>query len=624
MRRQTPAKNLLATLLIGLTIAATARGTPIEWAPVVYAQAQSATSDLEKHAKYLASEKLTGRGIDTRGIKLARDYIAAEFAMYGLKPGGEGGSYFQSFDVAAGVTVEQPSSLTFGKETPLALAEQWIPLGLSLSGKIEAEIVFVGYGITAKDYGYDDYAGVDVKGKIALVLRYEPPPKDAKSPFKKFPDYSTHSALRTKANNARDHGAAGMILVDLNNTGGGQAELVSTQSSLWRGGRSLVAAQVKREVIENRLAANAISLAALKEKIDGSEKPASMPLAGLTAALQVNLAELRERADNVVAILPGSDPSRPDENIVIGAHYDHLGLGHFGARDTRSSGTIHPGADDNASGTAVLLDVARRFAQLPVKPVRTVVFAAFSAEELGLHGSRHFGDRAKSIASTKAMVNLDMVGRLRNNRLTVFGTRSGQNLSRIVTGAAGQLGLNVTESDDVGRSDHLAFYNRKIPVLHFFTGTHEDYHRPSDTAEKLNFEGMAMISDLVMATVLQIAASGEPINFVSLPSRPPRELGTDGRGLNTYLGSIPEYGGSTAGVQLAGVMDGSPAALAGLRAGDVIIRLASIDILSIEDLTAALGGRKPGDEVEIVALRAGNPVIFRAILRARGVNLGRG
>jgi peptidase M28-like protein/PDZ domain-containing protein/PA domain-containing protein len=624
MTRKTPIKNLLATLLIALTLAATPTGTLIEWASSVHAQAQSATSDLEKHAKYLASEKLTGRGVDTPGIKLARDYIAAEVAKYGLMPGGDGGSYFQSFDVAVGVTVEQPSGLTLASETPLVLAEQWIPLGLSLSGKIAAEMVFVGYGVTAKDYGYDDYAAVDVKGKIALVLRYEPPPKEAKSPFKKFPDYSSHSALRTKANNARDHGAVGMILVDLNNTGGGPAELLSTSSSLWRGGRTLVAAQVKRAVIENRLAAHGIALTALKEKIDSSGKPASMPLTGLTAALQVNLAEVRERADNVVAILPGSDSSRRDQNIVIGAHYDHLGFGHFGARDTRSAGTIHPGADDNASGTAVLLDLARRLAQLPVKPARTIIFAAFSAEELGLHGSRHFVDRAKPIVSTKAMINLDMVGRLRNNRLTVFGTRSAQHLSRIVIGAAGQLGLNVRESDDVGRSDHLSFYNKKIPVLHFFTGNHEDYHRSSDTSEKLNYEGMAKISDLVMASALQIAESREPINFVSLPSRPPSELGTDGRSLNTYLGSIPEYGGNTNGVQLAGVTDGSPAALAGLRAGDVIIRLASMNIQSIEDLTAALGAQKPGDEVEIVALRAGNPVIFKAVLRARGSNLGRG
>jgi aminopeptidase YwaD len=381
---------------------------------------------------------------------------------------------------------------------------------------------------------------------------------------------------------------------------------------------------MKRDVMESRLASLGISLSALKKKIDSAEKPASMPLAGLSAALQVTLEEVRGRAENVVAVLPGADSSLSEENIVIGAHYDHLGLGHFGARDTSAVGSIHFGADDNASGTAVLLELARRLARLSVKPARSLVFVAFSAEELGLHGSRHFVDRAGSISSTKAMINLDMVGRLRGDRLTVFGTRSGHNFSRIVATAAGHLGLNVNESDDVGRSDHLSFYNKKIPVLHFFTGTHEDYHRASDTWNKLNYQGMAKVSDLVMASALQIADSREPINFVSLPSRPPREGRSDERSLSAYLGSIPEYGVNAEGVQLAGVMDGSPAAMAGLRPGDVIIRLASKNIQSIEDLTAALGAQKPGDEVEIIALRAGSPVTFRATLRARGSNVGRG
>jgi hypothetical protein len=623
MTHQSRIKNLLATVLIGVTLGATATAALTAWTIAPSAQTQSTGTDLEKHARYLASEQLTGRGVDTPGIKLAKEYIAAEFAKHGLKPGGDGGSYFQGFDVAVGVTVKEPSSFKFATEGPLALSEQWVPLGLSTSSKVESELVFAGYGITAKEYGYDDYAGLDVQGKIVVVLRYEPPPKDAHSPFKKYPEYSIHSALRTKANNAREHGAAGMILVDMNRPADKQ-ELLPTASSLWRGGRSLVAAQVKRDVLESRLAAVGISLNALKKKIDDSEKPASMPLPGLHVMLQVTLEEARARAENVVAVLPGGGSRAAEENIVIGAHYDHLGRGHFGTVDASAAGTIHPGADDNASGTAVLLDLARRLAQLSVKPARSVVFVAFSAEELGLHGSRHFVDRAPSIASTKAMINLDMVGRLRGERLTVFGTRSGHNLSTIVTTAARQLGLTVSESDDVGRSDHLSFYNKKIPVLHFFTGTHGDYHRASDTADRLNYEGMAKVSDLVLASALQIADAGEPVQFVSLASRSPRARRAEGRTSSAYLGSIPEYGVTAGGVQLAGVMDGSPAAVAGLRSGDVIIRLASQTIQGIEDLTAALGAQKPGDEVEIVALRAGSPITFKAILRARSADPARG
>ncbi|HEV8725916.1 MAG TPA: M20/M25/M40 family metallo-hydrolase [Candidatus Binatia bacterium] len=607
-------RTLLTGLTLGLTIAVALSG----WTLELVAQIPSATDDLRRHVKYLASEELTGRGVDTPGIRLARDYIAGEFAKYGLQPGGDGGSYLQSFDVAIGVTVKEPSSLALGSEAPSALNDDWIPLGLSTSDKTEAQVVFAGYGVSAKDYGYDDYADIDVKGKIVLVLRYEPPPKDDKSPFRKLPDSSTHAALRTKANNARDHGAVGMILVDLTHTGDDKSELLSTRNSLWRGGNSLVAAQVKRRVVEAWLHSQGVSLTALKERIDREGNPASMALPGATVRLQVSLQEVRQRTENVVAILPGADPSLNKENIVIGAHYDHLGFGHFGARERASEGQIHPGADDNASGIAVVLDSARRLRQLPAKPARTVIFVAFSGEELGLYGSRHFVGYAPFLSSTKAMINLDMVGRLRENRLTVFGARSGEKFSDIVSEAARELGLEISQSDSVGRSDHMSFYNRQIPVLHFFTGNHADYHRPTDTWEKLNIEGMGKVSDLVLLSTLQIANTREAAKFVSLPSRPLAESPGERQGFGTYLGSIPDYGANTDGVRLAGVTNGSPAARAGLREGDIIIQLADKKIQNIEDLTAVLRGQKPGDEVAIVVLRTGKPVSLKAILRARG------
>jgi peptidase M28-like protein/PDZ domain-containing protein/PA domain-containing protein len=605
------------TSLAGFTAALLIASALIAWALDPNLSVPSATDELLRHVKFLSSPELTGRGVDTSGIKLAQDYIGAEFAKSGLKPGGDQSTFFQSFDAAVGVNIMQPSSFNLGSDAPLQLTEQWIPLGLSTSDKVTGDLIFAGYGITAKNYGYDDYASIDVKGKIALVLRYEPPPKDDKSPFRKFPDASTYAALRTKANNARDHGAVGMILVDLNHTGDDGSELLSTNSSLWRGGNSLVAVQVKRRIIESWLDARGVSLQALKEKIDADGKPASTAIPHATASIQVNLQEKRERTANVVGILPGADPALKEQRIVIGAHYDHLGFGHFGALDRQAESQIHPGADDNASGTAVLLDLARRLSQLPTKPARTIVFIAFSGEELGLYGSRYFVEHADSLPSIKAMINLDMVGRLRENHLTVFGAGSGENLSQLVADAAHQVGLSFNESDDVGRSDHMSFYSKKIPVLHFFTGNHVDYHRATDTWEKLNIEGMAKVSDLVMLTALELANAREPIGFVSLPSRPTGDVGR-GRGVRSYLGTIPDYGATATGVRLAGVSGNSPAEHAGMREGDVIIRLGARKIQNIEDLTDALGEHQSGDEVEIELLRAGKPLTLKAVLSSRG------
>jgi aminopeptidase YwaD len=600
---------LLAILVAFFTLPA--------WTLEIPSLPAASTDSLRTHARFLASSELTGRVPGTPGIALARDYIAKEFARYGLAPGGDNGSYLQGFQVATGVSLKEPTQLKLAGDVPLVVEREWIPLGLSASGKAEGEVVFAGYGITVKDHGYDDYAGLDVKGKIVLVLRYEPPPKNDQSPFKKPPQYSVNAALRTKANNARDHGAIGLILVDLNHTGDEQKELMSMRSSLWRAGNSIVAAQLKRQAVENWLAPYGVSLAALKDKIDRSGTPASMALPGLRASLTVTLEEVRQRAENVLGILPGSDSNLKRESIVIGAHYDHLGFGHFGTPDSSTEGQIHHGADDNASGTAVLLELAQRLSRLEPKPPRTIVFAAFSAEELGLYGSKHYVNNPPlPLASTKAMLNLDMVGRLRDNRLTVFGTNSADNFRTIVFDAAGDLGLEIQESDGIGRSDHMSFYNKQIPVLHFFTGTHADYHRPSDTWDKLNFAGMATISDLVLLTTQRLAALREPLNFVSLPGRTANpERGQPG--FNTYLGSIPDYGGSNEGVKLAGVSPGSPAALAGLREGDVIVRFGGTKIQNIEDLTEQLRAKKPGDEVEIIVLRGDESVSLKAVLRAR-------
>jgi Zn-dependent M28 family amino/carboxypeptidase len=469
-------------------------------------------AELTRHVQTLASDDMTGRGVDTPGIDLARDYIAAQFKKYGLAPGGTEG-YFQRLEVTTGVEAVGRNEAQLGA-SELALGRDWNPLGLSASAAAEGEVVFAGYGITAENYAYDDYAGIDAKGKIVFVLRYEPPPKDDKSPFGRSPRSSRYATLSAKAANARAHGAAGLILIDLNSE---QDELMTLARGMGRGQSDIAAAQVRRQTAEVALGAAGVSLRDLKAAIDRDEKPRSKAVAGLKARLAVSLKKISRPTDNVVAVLPGSDPKLEDENIVIGAHYDHLGLGHYGSMDPRSEGQIHNGADDNASGVAVMLSLAQRFAA-GKPPPRTLVFIAFTGEELGLYGSRYYVDHPPfPLAATKAMINLDMVGRMKDNRLMVNTADTAKEFRGMINRAADGLAVDMKATG--GGSDHASFYDKGIPALHLYTGMHEDYHRPTDDWEKLNIAGMVKVSDVVFALATDLATSREPLAFVKPPSR---------------------------------------------------------------------------------------------------------
>jgi Peptidase family M28/PA domain len=472
-------------------------------------------TELARHARTLSADDMTGRGVDTPGIAKARDYIAAEFKKYGLATAGEN-SYFQRLEVTTGVETAGENSARLG-ELELVLGRDWTPLGFSASGGVAGEIIFAGYGITAADYAYDDYSGIDAQGKIVLALRYEPPPKDAASPFGKSGRPSRYAAFRTKAANAHAHGARALVLVDLSSDGVSD-ELIPLGHSTGRSEEGFIAIQLRRQVAEQALGDAGLPLTEIKRRIDAEERPHSGIVPGLRAALTVNLKKTVRPSDNVVGILPGSDPKLKSESIVIGAHYDHLGFGHYGTMDPAGEGQIHHGADDNASGTAVLLSLAERFARLRPGPSRTIVFVAFTGEELGLYGSKYFADHPPvPIASARAMINLDMVGRMKDNRLMVNSADSAAELRTMMERAA--QGVNIEMKATGGGSDHVSFHDKNIPAVHFYTGMHEDYHRPSDTWEKLNVPGMVKVSDIVFAFAKELAATREPLTFVKPPSR---------------------------------------------------------------------------------------------------------
>jgi Peptidase family M28/PDZ domain len=321
---------------------------------------------------------------------------------------------------------------------------------------------------------------------------------------------------------------------------------------------------------------------------------------------------------NVIAILPGRDTALRRQVIVVGAHYDHLGLGNFGSLDPDSTGKIHNGADDNASGSAALLQIAARLAR--ARPARTVVFIGFSGEELGLLGSDYYVKHPIfPIDSTVAMINLDMVGRLRNDRLLVFGTATAAEFPALLDSlnTTAQFDLKA-KGDGYGPSDQSSFYAAGRPVLHFFTDLHEDYHRTTDDWESINAEGLVRVADFAAEVVTALGNRTTALTFVSLPPPVTATSGASSSGYGAYLGTIPDMSENPGGVRLTGVRAGSPAERAGLKANDIIIQIGEASIPDLQAMSDALHSHQPGDVVEIVVLRDGTRQQFTATLGTRG------
>jgi hypothetical protein len=320
---------------------------------------------------------------------------------------------------------------------------------------------------------------------------------------------------------------------------------------------------------------------------------------------------------NVIGVLPGRDPERRNETVIVGAHYDHLGLGGAGALDPDNTGFVHNGADDNASGTSALLYIARRLSGNP--PARTVVFIAFSGEELGLLGSSFYTKNpVYPLGQTAAMVNLDMVGRLRNDRLIAFGVETATEFPILLDSLNWYAGFDLKASGDgYGPSDHSSFYAAKLPVIHLFTDLHEDYHRASDDADKINADGLVRVGDFAVGLVQALANRQQSLTYVERPAPAPRAATDSPSGERAWFGSIPDMAGGVTGVRFSGVSKGSPAEKAGMQAGDVLIRLGDHDIDNLQAMSDALGNYKPGDEAEAVVLREGRELRFRVTFASR-------
>lgn len=571
------------------------------------------TADFQREVTYLASPQLEGRGLGTHGLDLARTHLAAAMKSAKLKPA-FGKSYEQPFDVKIGVQRVDGNVLDGVAES------DWTPLAFSSSGEFSGELAFAGYGIDAAPLGYSDLSGVDLKGKVALILRYEPQEKDENSKFDgRRP--SRWSALRYKVLQARERGATAVIFVTgpLQDEGGDRVPVLTNDGPESDAGIPVL--QVKTSVAQRWLSGANIDLKSWQEEVDRTLQPKSLASTGVKIHGRVALKAENAKAANVAGMIPGKG-ALARETVVIGAHYDHLGYGGHGSMRPNEH-AIHPGADDNASGSAAVLlaasELRRELAKVPNH--RTVIFALFSGEEVGLAGSSYFVQHPPvPLSSVVGMINLDMVGRLRDDKLAVMGADSATEWAPAIQAAAKANALNVTASGDgYGPSDQTSFYAHQIPVLHLFTGVHDAYHTPDDTADKINAPGAARIIRFTAELGEHLAAGDLSPKYVRAQTAPAME--GDSRGYGAYLGTVPDYTamtGSDDGVLLSDVRAGSPAALAGIKGGDRLIGLAGTTIHNLYDMTFALQDHKPGETVDVVLLRGGEKKTLRATLGSRG------
>jgi hypothetical protein len=592
--------------------------------------------DLKGSVYYLASDELEGRGVGTRGLDRAADFVADNFMKLGLKPPPGQDDYFQHFKLT---TVVKPGADTALKWTggrgadasAYALRGDYIPLSFSAEKHFDGPVVFAGYSIASKDHHYDDFAGVDVKGRVALALRYEPHDNQGHSRFTGKEEWSGEATLARKAAAAAEAGAAALVLVNPPAFHEEDDNLVPFVRT-YRGEQAKIPVlQVRRKVVDEWLREANIGqdLRALQRTIDDGGNPASFEFPeGFRLSGGVSIDRQQQDVKNVVAVLPGSG-NLAHEFVVVGAHNDHLGRGGAGSLAPQTP-EIHNGADDNASGTTAVLELAEHYAKRGTNG-RSMIFCAFTAEEIGLVGSQHFVTHPPvPLPRIAYMVNLDMVGRIRNDILYVGGHGTAPVFDSAINKADAKSPLRFKSfgAGGFGPSDHMSFALKKIPVLFIHSGQHRDYHRPTDDADKVNYEGMRQAVDFTADVIDQLLAAPKQqyvdaadahsmFNGAGAPGGP--STGSASGGLRVSLGVVPDYAPDETikGLRISGTMPGSPAAAAGLQDGDVIVQIGKDQIDSIYDLTDVLRKGKPGDKVRITALRDGKRVETEATLAAR-------
>src|SRR5262245_12209490 len=560
------------------------------------------TAATRAYVETLASEKFAGREAGSPGERLAADYIASQLTRMGAKPLPGRSDMFVPFSFTAG-SRDGGSRAVVGSTT-YDTTKDVIALSFSDDGEVSAPVVFAGYGIVVPDtqnFGYDSYATLDVKDKIVLVLRYFP--EDADQQTRGI--LARYSDLRYKAMAARQHGAKAMVVITgPRSPNAGQTVPMSFDTAL--AGSGIPAVSVSGAVAAALFAGAPKTLQAIQQELDsGNPHAAGFPLDTAALSLKTSLVRETQTGRNVVAYFPatGAAAGVVKPWIAIGAHYDHLGLGRNGnsLAGKDETGKPHLGADDNASGSAAVLAIAEIIGKQPMRK-RNLIVALWSAEEIGLVGSAAFVNTPPvAVNQLAAYLNFDMVGRMQDNKLAVQATGTSPIWAGVLERANVAAGFDLTLQEDPYQPTDVATFNQAgVPSLNFTTGAHVDYHKPSDTADKINYEDLDRVTTLALAVVRRLMDMDDAPQFAKVE----QSSQTAGRtGVRVFTGTVPDYTSNAKGLLLGGVVGGRPAETAGLQEGDLIIEIAGQTIANIYDYTYAHELSKIDQPVKVVYMR---------------------
>ena len=575
-----------------------------------------------RHVKYLAGDELKGRANGTPELDRAADYIAEQLRASGLAPAGDHATFFQKLSLTTGSELGPNNKLTIrlnSRSVPAALRGDFIPIAMGDKNSIEGPLVFAGYGITADEFSYDDYKSLDVTDKVVLVLAHEPRENDDQSPFNGR-QLTVHGTDNSKVINAKYRQARAILIAqDPANHPDAQNDLLIPGLGEQVDDLGIPALRISRDLAQKIMDSEKKNLLELQKQIDEQVSPASFTFGAASVQIQLDIKRVRSEVRNVAGLLPGTDPRLADETVILGAHYDHLGRGGRSSMEPQSIGQIHNGADDNASGVAGLIELAAKLSRPAAPRRRSYLFIAFAGEELGLHGSGFWTNHpGRSLEKVVAMLNMDMIGRSSDDVILLSGAGTSPDFPKLAEQASAQAGLKVKPSPSgYGSSDHQSFYLKKIPVLFFFSGLHADYHRPSDDWDKINAAGATRILEMIYAIATQLNVMDSRPQFTQVAEPATMPITGSGGGYGAYFGSVPDMTGEVDGVRFSDVRPGSPAAKAGLRGQDVLVRFAGKEVKNLQDFTYLLRTHKPGETVEVVVLREGQPVTVQVTLGIR-------